>query len=178
MQQVRNPERTQRGLRVLADACRAARGSDNRHVLSQKQGEGTEHQRAFCGCAELAKNGTDGMEGIHSKHRRDDDETKQPLSSSTSTLERREEKSFDRGPIDCQFTCHSRQSSRIGPILGTVKRGLWIDLSLRTDGQTNTWHSGKDTILTVCHGQTNTCHSLNKKCLIGATEKKTSAFWS
>ena len=48
---------------------------------------------------------------------------------------------------------------------------FWFDLSLKTDGQTNTWHSGKDTILTVCHGQTNTCHS-NGQIEIGATGKR------
>ena len=124
-------------------------------MLSQKQGEGTVHQRAFCGSAELAKNGTDGMERIHSKHRRDDDETKQPLSS-TSTLEKRRKRSR---PRTNSWSCHSRQSTKLGQYLAQSTWTFRFDLSLKTDGQTNTWHSGKDTILTVCHGQTNTCHS-------------------
>ena len=60
------------------------------------------------------------------------------------------------------------------PILGTIKRGLRIDLSLKIDGQTNTCDSGKNTRLTirpipVTQGQIE----------IGATgKKKTCAFWS
>ena len=72
---VRKPKRHNEGV----SPCRRMSGStwNNSTCCTQKQGEGTEHQRAFCGSAELAKNGAGEMERIHSKHRRDDDETKQ-----------------------------------------------------------------------------------------------------
>jgi hypothetical protein len=55
-------------------------------VLSQTQGEGTEHQRAFGGSAERADSGADETRRIRSKHRQNDDETKQPQSPSTHDI--------------------------------------------------------------------------------------------
>ena len=71
----------------------------------------------------------------------------------------------------CSWSCHSRQSTKLGQYLAQSTWTFRFDLSLKTDGQTNTWHSGKDTILTVCYGQTNTCHS-SGQIEIGATGKK------
>ena len=137
-------------------------------MLSLKQGEGTEHHRAFCESAEQAQSGADETRRSHSKHRRDEEETKQLLSSSTSTLEKRRKRSR---PRTNSWSCHSRQSTKLGQYLAQSTWTFRFDLSLKTDGQTNTWHSGKDTILTVCHGQTNTCHS-SGQIEIGATGKK------
>ena len=104
-------------------------------------------------------------EKIHrdSKHRRDDDETKQPLSS-TSTLRRVAEKKKGSTNIPDNWSCHSRQSSKIGLILGTVK----------TDGQASTCHSGKDINLTV---EPIPVTQVDRSRL-EQREKKTSAFWS
>jgi hypothetical protein len=62
-------------------------------------------------------------------------------------------------PRTNSWSCHSRQSTKLGQYLAQSTWTFRLDLSFKTDGQTNTWHSGKDTILTICHGQTNTCHS-------------------
>ena len=60
-------------------------------ALRQTHGEGTEHDRAFCESAEQAnsKSGADETKRMHSKHRRDDDEAKQPSTTPTSEKRRK-----------------------------------------------------------------------------------------
>ena len=84
---------------------------------------------------------------------------------------RREERGLDRGPIVGAVT---QDNQPTWANTNNLEQSTWtfrFDLSLKTDGQTNTWHSEKDTILTVCHGQTNTCHS-SGQIDIGLNEKK------